>query len=105
MDIMPKTIIEYTKCACGAITIRFEDNATNSMSLRTKRILGIDLRKIHRQPKTQVCNYCVNHWGIDLCECGSGKKNGKCSCGSQKAMESFGTSFNSFQKILTNFGL
>jgi hypothetical protein len=24
------------------------------------------------------CNYCVNHWGIDLCGCESGEKFGKC---------------------------
>jgi hypothetical protein len=24
------------------------------------------------------CNYCVNHWGTDICQCGSGKKYQKC---------------------------
>lgn len=27
------------------------------------------------------CNYCVNHWGVDLCACGSGKKVNKCKEG------------------------
>ena len=27
------------------------------------------------------CNYCVNHWGIDLCGCGSGEKFGECDYG------------------------
>jgi hypothetical protein len=25
------------------------------------------------------CNYCVNHWGIDLCACGSGEHYTKCN--------------------------
>lgn len=24
------------------------------------------------------CDYCVNHWGVDLCGCGSGSKLGSC---------------------------
>lgn len=27
------------------------------------------------------CNYCVNHWGTDLCVCGSGYRYDECSCG------------------------
>jgi hypothetical protein len=27
------------------------------------------------------CNYCVNHWGLDLCGCGSGEKFGECGNG------------------------
>jgi len=34
------------------------------------------------------CNYCVNHWGIDLCGCGSGEKVGECD--------------NDFQECLNN---
>jgi hypothetical protein len=24
------------------------------------------------------CNHCVNHWGLDLCKCGSGDPVGSC---------------------------
>lgn len=74
------------------------------MSSRTKRMLGIDLRKIKRLPETYACNHCVNHWGIDLCECGSGEEVGKCNCGSNKSVETFGEKYDNFANILKNFG-
>ena len=27
------------------------------------------------------CNHCINHWGIDLCACGSGEDFDKCEEG------------------------
>lgn len=30
-------------------------------------------------PSLQL-HHCVNHWGIDLCECGSGEPVDECSC-------------------------
>lgn len=101
-----KKIKEYQKCQCGAITITFADGSTNSMSNSTHKKLGIDLRKIRRiAVLTSCCNHCVNHWGIDLCECGSGEKVGKCPCGSNKAVETFGVNFDSFGAMLHNFGM
>ena len=50
------------------------------------------------------CNHCVNHYGIDLCECGSGKAVGKCECGSNKSLETFGEKYDGFAKMLENFG-
>ena len=50
------------------------------------------------------CNHCVNHWGIDLCECGSGARVGECECGSQKAHDTLGIKYDSFGAILKNFG-
>lgn len=105
MKINYEKIESYSKCSCGAVTINFINGAYNSMSSRTKRMLGIDLRKIKRLPKTYACNHCVNHWGIDLCECGSGKAVGKCNCGSNKSVETFGEKYDSFANILKNFGI
>nr|DAO94210.1 MAG TPA: WCCH motif protein [Caudoviricetes sp.]DAY30712.1 MAG TPA: WCCH motif protein [Bacteriophage sp.] len=50
------------------------------------------------------CDHCVNHWGIDLCDCGSEHKVGECECGSQKAHDTLGIKYDSFGAILKNFG-
>ena len=105
MKINYEEIESYSKCSCGAVTIYFINGAYNSMSSRTQRMLGIDLRKIKRLPASYACDHCINHWGIDLCECGSGKEVGKCDCGSNKSVETFGKKYDSFAKILKNFGM
>jgi hypothetical protein len=101
---MNEIVIEsYSKCACGAITIFFTNGASNSMRPATAKNLGIDLRHYKRLTPTCCCDHCVNHWGIDLCECGSGEKVGKCSCGSKKAHDNFGIKFNSFAALCKAF--
>lgn len=99
-------IESYFKCACGAITINFDNGASNSMYPKTAKKMGIDLRKYKSIRLNTVCNcnHCVNHWGIDLCECGSGEEVGKCSCGSNKAHDEFGIEFDSFGAMLRAFG-
>ena len=104
-------IESYSKCDCGAITIYFRNGASNSMKDSTRKKLGIDLNKIPKLQTSYCCNHCVNHWGIDICECGSGLPAGKCicgrnkavECGRNKAVETFGEKFDSFSKILKNF--
>lgn len=70
--------IEARKCACGAITVIDEDGTDYSMPEETFMELF---------PYQEItgsycnCNYCVNHWGIDLCGCGSGEKVGECTNG------------------------
>lgn len=75
-------IIGYSRCNCGAITIFTEDK---SYSCRNKNLKSfcpdIDLRKIVRYQKSFCCDHCVNHYGLDLCGCGSGEKFGKCGNG------------------------
>lgn len=87
-----KNIIGYDKCVCGAVTIYFDDDTRNHIKQRQLKNYGIDLRKIKRINKQDFgnCDYCVNHWGVDLCSCGSGQKINKCSCGSNTASEIFG---------------
>ena len=97
-------IESYSKCECGAITINFDNGASNSMYQKTAKKIGLDLRKYKRLTKTYCCNHCVNHWGIDLCECGSGEEVGKCSCGSNKAHDEFGIEFDSFGAMIKAFG-
>lgn len=97
-------IIEsYQKCECGAVTVYFESGAHSSMKQSTARKLGIDLRRYKRYKPSFCCDHCVNHWGIDLCECGSGEPVGKCSCGSNRPMQEYGVEFDSFSRIIKNF--
>lgn len=98
--------IEYIqKCKCGAVTIKFDNGASNSMFRETFEKLDLDTGDatwLHQF--CCCCNHCVNHWGIDLCGCGSGQKVGKCECGSQKAHDVLGVKYDSFGAILKNFG-
>lgn len=63
------------ECACGAITIS-ENDIDSSMTREQFDELypGMSI-----EGHWGNCNYCVNHWGIDLCNCGSGMKVGKCT--------------------------
>ena len=79
---MIKNII---KCNCGALTLTINGK---DYSMSTKHFLDNFGRK-EDLLITQIvynCNHCVNHWGVDLCACGSGeapkdcKKNHSC-CG------------------------
>lgn len=98
-----KQIEGFFKCSCGAITLIFEDGTDTSMCQETFDAMNIDLSEAEEYPQCFACNHCVNHWGIDLCECGSGEKVGECSCGSHKAMQTFGEKFDSFSIIMSNF--
>ena len=68
------------KCECGAVTVTYVnddmDEITVSMteSDYLKHFLSIDLES----DTYGCCDYCVNHWGIDLCGSGSGEKIGEC---------------------------
>lgn len=100
---MKYIITSYQKCNCGAVTLFFNDGTDSSMRQETLDRMGIDLSKVPELQQSYCCNHCVNHWGIDLCECGSGEKVDECSCGSHSAMQQFGEKFDSFQKIIQNF--
>lgn len=75
-------ILGYSKCECGAITI-YTDSAEYSCKQRNLRKFfpNVDLRKIVRYETSFCCNHCVNHYGLDLCGCGSGEEFGKCNNG------------------------
>lgn len=97
--------IEYIqKCKCGAVTIRFDNSASNSMFWETFEKLDLDTGDATWLHQSYCCDHCVNHWGIGLCGCGSGQKVGKCECGSQKAHDILGVKYDSFGAILKNFG-
>lgn len=64
--------IEYIqKCKCGAVTIRFDNSASNSMFWETFEKLDLDTGDATWLHQSYCCDHCVNHWGIGLCGCGS----------------------------------
>ena len=70
--------MKATKCQCGAITVS-DDGFDNSMSEAIFNAEYPDL--VLEEMVFCNCNHCVNHWGIDLCECGSGEPVGQCEEG------------------------
>ena len=71
---------EYFRCICGAIGVITDtgDQYMVQKSSRKRYLPGIDLRKLHRLQTCSCCDHCVNHYGLDLCACGSGEPVGKC---------------------------
>ncbi len=71
------------KCVCGAVTVDYvnEDGEQISSSIPE------DLFHIYfpcaeiEEEEYHSCNYCINHYGIDLCACGSGMKVDECNEG------------------------
>jgi len=96
-------ITAISKCSCGAVTIWFDNGATNSMFQETFEQLKLDIISAEQLPESYSCDHCANHWGIDLCECGSGERVGKCHCGSNIAHDNLGVRFDSFGAILKTF--
>lgn len=69
------------KCSCGAVTVDYINDEGERINVSMKEKLYRETFKGIRLSTSQLysnCNHCVNHWGIDLCNCGSGKKVGKC---------------------------
>lgn len=56
--------IEYIqKCKCGAVTIRFDNSASNSMFWETFEKLDLDTGDATWLHQSYCCDHCVNHWG------------------------------------------
>ena len=68
--------LSVSRCDCGAITVE-NNEFSNSMTEKTfrKEFPGF---RAPRKPDWWSCNHCINHWGIDLCGCGSGEPVGEC---------------------------
>jgi hypothetical protein len=67
--------MKATRCQCGAVTVELEGE---SYSMPLKEYRRLFAGQLVPQKTACNCNYCVNHWGIDLCGCGSGHKFGRC---------------------------
>lgn len=98
-------ITHIQNCSCGAVTVFYDNGASNSMFQTTFEELNLDISKSEQLPDSYCCDHCVNHWGIDLCECGSGKLVGICECGSRKAHDQLGVKFDSFGAIIKAMNL
>lgn len=76
-------IKEYALCECGAVTI-FTDDGKN-FSCRRENLARffpqLDLAAVSQLPTTFSCNHCINHYGLDLCACGSGEPYETCDGG------------------------
>ena len=74
-------ITGYFRCnGCGALTVICDNGGEYSVSNKNRRkyLPGLDLRTITRYNPVVCCNHCVNHFGMDLCACGSGMAPDKC---------------------------
>lgn len=76
-------IKEYAMCSCGAITFYTDDGNEYSCVQKSMKAFfpDIDRRRLRRLPALYCCNHCVNHYGLDLCGCGSGELFGDCKNG------------------------
>ena len=75
-------MLEAIKCQCGAVTVDMqtaEGKQSYSMAeaLFTEHFPDAKLSDL----EYCNCNHCVNHWGIDLCACGSGEHPSECENG------------------------
>ncbi len=71
--------IFVTTCDCGAITVTID-----SKEFAFKPLNDIEKQKALNLSQEEIqyyysCNHCVNHWGIDLCSCGSGLDPEECT--------------------------
>lgn len=58
--------IEYIqKCKCRAVTINFNNGASNSMFWETFERLDLDAGDATWLHQSCCCDHCVNHWGGD----------------------------------------
>ena len=93
-NVHASDIIFYNKCQCGAITIETAAGTYSCKASEFKKFFpNVDLRrcKAAKGPREwSCCNHCVNHYGLDLCSCGSGEKVGQCDCGSPEPMQKYG---------------
>ena len=99
---------EAVRCSCGAVTVEFADGTTNSMFRSTFRRLFPGVRTARGRCYGN-CDHCVNHWGIDLCACGSGAAVGKCDnsfrcCREKRAYQTLGIPSPSIVQVMAQRG-
>ena len=84
---------QLQSCSCGAWGIADATGEVKFCSdLKTlEHYTGMHFTKqeIDNALHLWGCNHCCNHWGLDLCECGSGEPVGECECGSHEPSERF----------------
>lgn len=72
----PDRIKKVTRCDCGALTVEVDNENYSMRPVTFRKIFGKEPTR--KKPQWWSCNHCVNHWGVDLCACGSGEPYDKC---------------------------
>ncbi len=81
----------YAKqCNCGAVTVDRAGMGSHCMPIEDFARQFPD-QWLSTDEKYHNCNHCVNHWGTDLCKCGSGEHPEDC-CGGA-AMQNINVKF------------
>lgn len=76
MEYSIEDVKEICKCSCGALTVDMHDGKSYHMKPATFRsYFGVDRvpTAVNAKSPYGCCDYCVNHYGVELCACGSGK--------------------------------
>lgn len=71
-------------CECGAASIYGVDDMGKSQEFCiSSETLKEKFPHVELPDATVYhnCNHCVNHWGVDLCACGSGEAPDECEEG------------------------
>ena len=71
-------------CKCGAVIMSRQYENYFCHSGRLSLVFPLELAERIGEiaatliPEFNTCNHCVNHYGLDLCGCGSGQAFGNC---------------------------
>ena len=93
--ILPQNITTIVNCQCGSITVYTDDGREYCCKKENFKQFFPNIDRRTTKPKTLdytmcFCNHCVNHWGLDICSCGSGENVGECECGSKTPYQTIG---------------
>ena len=90
MNFNLRDVEDYGVCECGAVSITiFDDRTYHCRKENIPTFFNFDFGdleqncienggEIHRL-EYYCCDHCVNHYGLDLCGCGSGEDYGNCN--------------------------
>lgn len=75
-------IESFFRCKCGAITVNTDKGSYSCREENLQKFFpSLDLTSLKEEQESFSCNHCVNHYGLDLCACGSGESPDECQGG------------------------
>lgn len=80
-------IVHIASCVCGALTFEVDHDIGYYVKRENAPKFFAELPEEFWQTldsfvgEYSSCNHCVNHWGLDLCACGSGESPEECTNG------------------------